>query len=106
MINTRKMMKRICRVWSKRVSKHKAIEIQTDITTPHFAFAHEFHIYSDSINLYLDALGIVGFHIKLSRKCDHAGMYLSTTLFGLCFTFELYDVRHWDNENDCPMSID
>ena len=100
------MLKRICKVWSKRVSKYKAIEIQIDVTTLHFALEYEFHIYADSINLYLDTFGIVGLHIKLSRKCDHAGVYLSTTLFGLRFTFELYDVRHWKEVDDCPMCID
>lgn len=95
------MMKRICRVWSKRLSKHKAIEIQTDITTPYFALAHEFHIYADSINLYLNTFGIVGFHIKLSRECDHAGFYFSVILLGLNLMFDFYDTRHWNYENDC-----
>ena len=100
------MLKRVSKVWSRRVSKYKAMEIQVDVAKLHFALEHEFHIYTDSINLYLDTFGVVGLHIKLSRKCDHAGVYLSTTLFGLRFTFELYDVRHWNEEEDCPMYID
>ena len=68
-MKTQKMLKKICRIWSKRVSRYKVVEIQTDITTPHFVFEQEFHIYNNSINLYFDAFGVMGFHGKL--KSDH-----------------------------------
>ena len=102
----KKMLKKICRIWSKRVSRYKVVEIQTDITTPHFVFEQEFHIYNNSINLYFDAFGVMGFHINLSRRCDHAGFHFSVIILGLRLMFELYDIRHWDDENDCPMKID
>ena len=97
---------KICRVWSKRVSRFKAVEIQTDITTPHFVFEQEFHIYNNSINLYLDAFAIFGFHINQSRKCDHAGFHFSVVILGLNLIFDFYDTRHWDDENDCPEIIE
>ena len=49
-----RICRKICRVWSKRVSRFKAVEIQTYVTRLHFVLAHEFHIYKDSVNLYLD----------------------------------------------------
>lgn len=106
MINTQKMFNRICRGLSKRVSRYKVVEIQTDITTPHFVLEQEFHIKNNSINLYFDAFGIIGFHINLSRRCDHAGFHFSVIILGLQLMFELYDIRHWDDENDSPMKID
>ena len=105
-MKTQKILKKICRIWSKRVSRYKVIEIQTDITTPHFVFEQEFHIYNNSKNLYFHAFGVMGFHIKLSRRCDHAGIHFSVFILGLRLMFELYDIRHWDDENDCPMKID
>ena len=99
------MLNRICRVWSKRVSRFKAVEIQTYVTRLHFVLAHEFHIYKDSVNLYLDAFAIFGFHTNLSRKCDHAGFHFSVVILGLNLIFDFYDTRHWDDENDCPMTF-
>ena len=95
------MLKRICKVWTKRVARYKAIEIQMNTTTPHFVLAHEFHIYRDSVNLYFDAFGIIGFHINQSRKCDHTGFHFSVILLGLNLMIDFYDTRHWDCENDC-----
>lgn len=101
-----RISRKICRVWSKRVSRFKAVEIQTYITRLHFVLAHEFHIYKDSVNLYLDAFAIFGFHTNLSRKCDHAGFHFSVVLLGLNLIFDFYDTRHWDDENDCPEIIE
>lgn len=101
-----RICRKICRVWSKRVSKYKVVEIQTDITTPHFVFEQEFHIYNNSINLYLDVFEIFGFHTNLSRKCNHAGVHFSVVILGLNLIFDFYDTRHWDEENDCPEIID
>ena len=101
-----RICRKICRVWSKRVSKYKVVEIQTDITTPHFVFEQEFHIYNNSINLYFDVFAIFGFHTNLSRKCDHAGFHFSVVILGLNLIFDFYDTRHWDDENDCSEIID
>ena len=100
-----RICRKICRVWSKRVSKYKVVEIQTDVTTPHFVFEQEFHIYNNSINLYLDVFAIFGFHTNLSRKCDHAGFHFSVVILGLNLIFDFYDIRHWDDENDCSEII-
>jgi hypothetical protein len=32
---------------------------------------------------------------------DHAGFEISLTLYKLTFSFNLYDRRHWDYENNC-----
>ena len=100
------MLKKICRIWSKRVSRYKAVEIQTDITTPYFVLEHAFHINNNSANIYLDAFGVMGFHINLSRRCDHAGFHFSVIILGLRLMFELYDIRHWDDENGCTWVIE
>lgn len=35
------------------------------------------------------------------RGSDHAGPHLDLTLFGFFLHMNLYDIRHWDYENDC-----
>lgn len=31
---------------------------------------------------------------------DHAGLNISFELWGMCFNFNFYDVRHWDYDNN------
>lgn len=74
---TKNSLKSYCnKAWM--VAKHKCIEIEvswTDYTVVGFDF--EFHI-----------------------RRDHAGLRTDVTLFGLCFSFNFYDTRHWDRETD------
>lgn len=41
------------------------------------------------------------FCFRWNRRTDHAGLYFMIELFGLYFTFDVYDSRHWSIEDDC-----
>lgn len=39
---------------------------------------------------------------KWTKKCDHAGLWFSFSLFNLFWmNFNISDNRHWDYDNDC-----
>ena len=38
--------------------------------------------------------------VKITRKCDHAGVSIYLEAFRFCISFNLYDVRHWDYDKD------
>ena len=42
---------------------------------------------------------IVGFELRFTTRQDHAGVYLSLSLFGHDVIFNIYDNRHWDYDN-------
>lgn len=44
---------------------------------------------------------LVGFGFDWSTKCDHAGVDIQLSLFGICAHFNFYDCRHWDYDNNC-----
>ena len=69
-------MKSISNSWL--LSKHKAIEIE---------FTNE----ADPFKIF----------IGYRTKGDHAGFRFVIALFGYDASFNLYDTRHWDYENDC-----
>ena len=41
------------------------------------------------------------FNIAWTRKVDHAGFMMVIEFLHLNFNFEIYDSRHWDDDNDC-----
>ena len=41
---------------------------------------------------------IIGFHIRLTFRQDHAGLFLTLSLLGYEITFNFYDNRHWNHE--------
>ena len=92
--------------WSKRVSRFKAIELQVYQNQLYFNINKRFHINEGGISANFNICNLFGYYIGWNRKCDHAGVRTSITVFGLDFSFEFYDVRHWDDDNDCPMPID
>lgn len=66
-------------LFSKKLTTYKSLEIQTE---------HDNDIY------------YFNFEITFKRKCDHAGFMFTITLFNFFFYFDIYDIRHWnDNEN-------
>jgi hypothetical protein len=36
----------------------------------------------------------------LKTKCDHAGLNLQVALFGLSIEYSVYDIRHWNDDED------
>lgn len=65
-----------CRCWSKKITKHKAWELQTYRTNT-----------------------IIEFELELSHRRDHAGFRIGFGFFSFNITFQIYDTRHWDYEN-------
>lgn len=41
---------------------------------------------------------IIGFEFRLTFRQDHAGLFLSFSLFGHDVIFNFYDNRHWNYE--------
>ena len=96
----------INKYFSKRVSRFKAIELQAYQNTPCFIIYKGVHINEGGISTNLNICNLFGYHIAWNRKCDHAGVRVCVTLFGIDLSAEWYDVRHWDDDNDCPIPID
>ncbi len=55
-----------------------------------------------SIQLTLSPKWTEYFYIlfKWNRNCDHAGLTLNLEVLWFMFNFTIYDVRHWDDENN------
>lgn len=64
-----------------------------------------FEIQMFSINYYLliniSIFGLFDFHISYNDEDDHAGFYFNINVLGLFFEFNIYDIRHWDFDNEC-----
>ena len=89
------------RSWSRSVSRFKAIEFQIYRRGLCFEVEHNLHISSHSIGVYFNMFGLLGWRVRCSCRCDHAGLHISITLFGFEISFEIYDIRHWDEKNGC-----
>lgn len=44
---------------------------------------------------------IIGGAFRLAFKEDHAGLMIDLSLFRRSLYFQIYDIRHWDYENNC-----
>lgn len=47
---------------------------------------------------------ILGFEFRFTTRQDHAGVYLSFSLFGYDVIFNIYDNRHWNYKDGCWMN--
>jgi hypothetical protein len=59
-------------------------------------FPHKFwelNVYSSNI--------ILGYKFQFSTQTDHAGLFMSISLFRFTVEFQIYDHRHWDDEENC-----
>ena len=67
-------------LWNKSVmlTKHKAAELEF--------VRHNYALFD--------------FGVQVTGKQDHSGLTLEFALLGFCVHFNVYDVRHWDDEND------
>ena len=97
---------RINKHWAKRISRFKAIEFEVYNTPIYFNLRRVFHLNSGGLSMNFNICNFFGGQFNRNRKCDHAGVRVCVILFGVKFSFEFYDVRHWDDDNDCPMPID
>lgn len=92
--------------WAKRISRFKAIELEAYTAPLYFNIHKVFRLNSGGLSMNFNICNLLGCQFNWNRKCDHAGVRLTVILFGIEFSAELYDVRHWDDENDCPVPID
>jgi len=67
-------------LYGKKVSKNKAIELQTDYIKDWCTW---FRI-----------------EISITNRCDHAGVHFWFELMGAYIAFTFYDSRHWNEENN------
>jgi len=67
--------------YAKQLTEHKAIEIEG----LHYSI-------KDTCN-YFDI------RLAWTTRTDHAGFRFHFDLLGFTFSFEIYDIRHWDYDN-------
>jgi len=53
--------------------------------------------YIFNINIF----NILSLFINKSYERDHAGFLIDLNVFGLNIMYNNYDIRHWDEDNDC-----
>lgn len=52
-------------------------------------------------NIYFTLFGsFLNFNISLTRKTDHPGLRFSFNLLWIMIEFSLYDIRHWNDEEE------
>lgn len=59
--------------------------------------SNETFYFLSSINFF----GILGYQTSWNKKQNHAGFEFDLTILFLNVCFQIYDNRHWDDENDC-----
>lgn len=84
----------------KRLSEHKTFEWEVYSNKPYLSLNHHFCIDERGITTTANALNIFGYDIHLTRHEDHAGFKFELTLFGFTMMFEIYDTRHWNDDED------
>ena len=60
------------------------------IPTPHPSKCIELEVFKDST--------IVSFMFRLTTRQSHAGVMIDLGLLGYSFSFQFYDIRHWNTE--------
>lgn len=57
--------------------------------------------YENVFDIEISLLGLISLKIYRTRQQDHAGIRYNFQLFGIETDFSIYDIRHWDYDNDC-----
>jgi hypothetical protein len=52
------------------------------------------------LQLYRDS-SIVSLSFNWTIRQSHAGLDIELGLLGYCISFNFYDIRHWDDKNNC-----
>jgi len=50
---------------------------------------------------YYCSTDLINFDLHYTTKQDHAGLSIELGLLGYSIHFQIYDGRHWDDENNC-----
>ena len=83
----------------KQITNHKYLELQTYLYLyPKFTFNCEISCFQ---YLNFNLLNLFSIKVEINRKQDHSGLYVNLNILGLNQSFNIYDIRHWDIENDC-----
>lgn len=69
---------------TRKLSKNKAFELES-------------FFWKDMSNLS----NYFNFWIEWSYKGDHAGFTINLEILTFYFNFKVYDIRHWDYDNNC-----
>ncbi len=104
-MNLRRVFNANGAVWARRISRFKAVEIETYWSGICFAIELYLRLYFDSGRVGINLLNLLGFKVEFRHNCAHAGFQVGIILFGFESWFYFYDVRHWDSENDLPIEI-
>ena len=84
----------------KRLSEHKTFEWEVYSNTPYLSLNRHFNIDEHGIKSTTNIFNIFGHDIHLTRCEDHAGFKFELTLFGVTAMVEIYDNRHWNDDED------
>jgi len=58
--------------------------------------------YSSNVfNFNIDIFSLFKLDINKDKEVDHAGFSFEINILGLEFMYRKYDVRHWDDNNEC-----
>jgi hypothetical protein len=58
------------------------------------------------MELITDNYHLFSFEFKIGFKEDHSGVRTSLSLFGVECYLHIYDIRHWDYQNNCWHNAD
>ncbi len=96
----------------KPISKNKAWCLQASLHNPGVPssfFYSDHHLLDDNF-YFRSAASLFGAYlscsIEWSRKRDHAGFGFDLDILGLFISFNIYDSRHWDEENNSWMTYE
>jgi hypothetical protein len=94
--------------WFKtfKLGRNKSVELETTKVNIGFDIYEHNRIHSRRIYFETNLCNIIGATFDWNWKSDHAGVHIDITLFGRIFGFSLYDVRHWNDVEDCWESYD
>ena len=84
----------------KRLSEHKTFEWEVYSNTPHLSISRSFSIDNHGLKTMSYICNVFGHDIHFTRCEDHAGFRFELTLFGITAMFEIYDNRHWNDDED------
>lgn len=94
-----KPFKRLKNTWyCLQIYKLKKLNFIYEIFDVSIEILKDWHYFNFNFLLFGD---LFKFNAKWTRKRDHAGFNFEICVLGYSFLFYTYDIRHWDDENDC-----
>lgn len=97
---------RIYKHWAKQISRFKAIELEVNTAPLYFNFRKVFHLNSGGLSMNFNICNLFGYQFNLNQMCNHIDVRACVILFGVEFSFDFYDVRHWNDDYGTPVVLD